>query len=249
MTLNILLVDDEALARSRMQTLLDDCLPTGGHVTLQATHAVQAMEVFRSNAIDLAFLDVRMPGLDGIGLARAIGQLPSPPAIVFVTGHESHAAQAFDLEAVDFLTKPVRPERLQQALEKARRHLEAQTAQVEQEVASQERDLVILDRGRTQRVSIADVLYLKAELKYVTVRTSSRSHILDGSLSDLESRYSSRFIRVHRNALIARRALRSLERTTDPVDGICWAVRVAGLDELLVVSRRQLSAVRAALVS
>jgi two-component system response regulator AlgR len=107
--------------------------------------------------------------------------------------------------------------------------------------------LVIHDRGRTERVPLASVLYLKAELKYITVRTASRSYVLDGSLSELEARHASVFIRVHRNALVSRRALRALEKHFDPEEGEGWAVRLQGLDEVLMVSRRQLAAVREAM--
>jgi two-component system response regulator AlgR len=150
----------------------------------------------------------------------------------------------FELEAADYLTKPVRLERLQQALQKVERLRQA--ARGPQAPAAEEM-LIIQDRGRTERVPLAEVLYFKAELKYVTVRTASRSYILDGSLSELEERHAGRFMRIHRNALIARRAVRALEKHFDPEEGEGWAVRLNGIDELLAVSRRQLSAVREAI--
>jgi two-component system response regulator AlgR len=107
--------------------------------------------------------------------------------------------------------------------------------------------LIIQDRGRTERVPLSEVLYLKAELKYITVRTATRSYILDGALSELEEKYAAQFMRIHRNALIARRAVRALEKHFDPEEGEGWAVRLNGIDELLAVSRRQLSAVREAI--
>ena len=107
--------------------------------------------------------------------------------------------------------------------------------------------LLIHDRGRTERVPIAEVLYLKAELKYVTVRTALRSYILDASLSELEARHAPLFMRVHRNALVARRAIRALEKHFDPEEGEGWAVRLDGVAELLMVSRRQVAAVRDAI--
>ena len=135
-------------------------------------------------------------------------------------------------------------ERLQVALQKVERSaLAARSAQPE--VAAEV--LVIQDRGRTERVPLTEVLYFKAELKYVTVRTAARSYILDASLSELEEKYSAQFMRVHRNALVARNAVRALEKHDDPEEGDVWAVRLNGIDELLAVSRRQLSAVREAL--
>jgi two-component system response regulator AlgR len=160
---------------------------------------------------------------------------------VFVTAHAEHAVAAFDVEAVDYLTKPVRLERLQAALEKVRRRTLAPQAGTDPDV------LLIQDRGRTERVPLPEVLYLKAELKYVTVRTQSRSYIIDMSLSELEERHPGVFLRVHRNALVAKRAVRALEKHFDPEEGEGWAVRLNGIDELIAVSRRQLSAVREAL--
>jgi two-component system, LytTR family, response regulator AlgR len=245
MSLQVLIVDDEALARSRLRTLLGECTAPAAAVAGEAANSAQAMELLRRARFDVALLDIHMPGVDGLALARAIRSLPQPPAIVFVTAHAEHAVAAFDLEAVDYLTKPVRLDRLQVALQKVERLTQA-AAGVRQALAE---TLVIQDRGRTERVLLAEVLYFKAELKYITVRTASRSYILDASLSELEDRHAAQFMRVHRNALVARRAVRALERHEDAEEGEGWAVRLNGIDELLAVSRRQLSAVREALAA
>jgi two-component system response regulator AlgR len=246
MTLQVLVVDDEPLARSRLRTLLGDCASPDTVVGGEAANATEAMELLRRVPFDVALLDVHMPGADGLALARALRGLPAPPAVVFVTAHAEHAVAAFELEAVDYLTKPVRLERLQVALQKVERFI--QNGRGLQPDSSPE-TLVIQDRGRTERVPLAEVLYFKAELKYVTVRTAARSYILDASLSELEERHAAQFLRVHRNALVARRAVRALEKHDDPEEGEGWAVRLNGIDELLAVSRRQLSAVREALAS
>jgi two-component system, LytTR family, response regulator AlgR len=244
MTLDVLVVDDEALARSRLRTLLGDCTAPGAGLVAEAGDAADALRLLEQRPFDAVLLDIRMPGMDGIALARTLGAMSRPPAIVFVTAHSEHAVQAFDLEAVDYLTKPVKLERLQQALQKVERHLQSLGAQE----AGQSADvLVIQDRGRTERVPLPEVLYLKAELKYITVRTARRSYILDGSLNELEERHGAYFLRIHRNALISRRAVRALEKHYDAEEGEGWAVRLNGLDELLAVSRRQVSAVREAL--
>lgn len=249
MKLKILVVDDEALARSRLCTLVGDCTAPAAVVAAEAGDAVQAMKALQRESFDAVLLDIRMPGADGLALAGAIAALPQPPAVVFVTAHSEHAVQAFELEAVDYLTKPVRLERLQQALQKVERLMQAAQAGKAPQAHPAEEMLIIQDRGRTERVPLAEVLYFKAELKYITVRTAGRSYILDGSLSELEERHAARFMRIHRNALIARRAVRSLEKHFDPEEGEGWAVRLNGVDELLAVSRRQLSAVREAIVS
>ncbi len=244
MKLRVLLVDDESLARSRLTTLLGDCVAPGAVVSAEAADAKQAMNALKLGSFDVVLLDIRMPGIDGITLAQTIAAMPQPPAVVFVTAHSEHAVKAFELEAIDYLTKPVRLERLQQTLQKVERHLQ-ESRGLDADLA--EDVLIIQDRGRAERVPLSEVLYLKAELKYITVRTALRSYILDGSLSELEERHAAWFMRIHRNALIARRAVRALERHFDAEEGEGWAVRLNGLDELLAVSRRQLGAVRAAM--
>jgi two-component system, LytTR family, response regulator AlgR len=246
MTLQVLVVDDEPLARSRLRTLLGDCTAPAARVGGEAANATQAMEMLRRQPFDAVLLDIRMPGADGLALAQALRMLAQPPAVIFVTAHAEHAVEAFELEAADYLTKPVRLERLQTALQKVERSsIAVRGAQPELPVDV----LVIQDRGRTERVPLPEVLYFKAELKYITVRTAARSYILDASLSELEDKYPAQFMRVHRNALVARSAVRALEKREDPDEGEVWAVRLNGIDELLAVSRRQLSAVRDAIAS
>lgn len=241
--LRALVVDDEALARTRMRTLLSDCKAPAVQVAGEAAHAVQAMEQLQHQPFDVVLLDIHMPGADGLSLARMLQTLPTVPALIFVTAHAEHALQAFELEATDYLTKPVRLERLQAALQKVERRLAAQGVALAG--AAQEDVLIIQERTRTERVPLRQVVYFKAELKYVTVRTAARSYILDGSLNELEAKYPQQFLRIHRNALIARSAVRALEKHDEAEEGEGWAVRLDGVEELLAVSRRQLSAVRA----
>lgn len=243
-TLRALIVDDEHLARLRLRTLLQDCTEPAVQVVAEAGDANTALAWLQSHDdCDLALLDIRMPGRDGMQLAAALRSLPQPPAVVFVTAHGHHALRAFDLDAVDYLTKPVTRERMQAALRRVvlrRWPIESQPQPLQDEPV-----LVVSDRGRVLRVPVAQVLVLKAELKYVTLRTADASHLLDDSLTDLERRLGPGFIRIHRNALVAARAVRELRRQGDGDEG--WAVRVAPIDEWLPVSRRQLPAVREAL--
>jgi two-component system response regulator AlgR len=208
----------------------------------QAANAVQAMECLQHQPFDVVLLDIHMPGADGLSLAQAIKALPQPPALIFVTAHAEHAVQAFELDATDYLTKPVRLERLEAALQKAVRFNQARGASPPAQNAPDV--LIIQDRNRTERVPLSEVVYFKAELKYVTVRTRSRNFILDGSLNELEEKYRDQFLRIHRNALIAKHAARALEKHHDPEEGEGWAVRMDGVSELLFVSRRQLAAVK-----
>ncbi|MDR6857067.1 LytTR family DNA-binding domain-containing protein [Variovorax guangxiensis] len=239
--LRTLIVDDETLARSRLRTLLAECHAPGAEVVAEASNGADAQAQLLTADLDLVLLDIHMPGIDGIELARSLRQRAGAPAVVFVTAHAAHAVTAFELEAVDYLTKPVRAERLQQALQKAERSLRERRGpmtEVLQEV------LLIQDRGRTERVLLSEVVYLKSEFKYLTVRTAARSHIYDGSLAEFEERYPARFVRVHRNALVARQAIRALEKYDDGEDAEGWALRLDGIPEPVVVSRRQLAAVR-----
>ena len=242
MTLRALVVDDEALARSRMRVLLGDCSSPAVLVQAEAANAVQAMLALQRDTFDVALLDVHMPGTDGLALAQAMQGLANPPAVIFVTAHAEYAVQAFDIAAADYLTKPVRLERLQQALSKVERQMQMERGLEAKN--SLEEVLLIQERNRTERVPLMQVMYFKAELKYITVRTATRSYILDGSLGELEEKYGARYIRIHRNALVSRGAIRALEKHFDPEEGEGWAVRLDGVPELLAVSRRQLAAVR-----
>ena len=250
--LRVLLVDDEELARLRLRGLVDECPAPKATVVGEAANATQALVWLESQHCDVLLLDIHMPGRDGMQLAAELRRRPRPPAVVFVTAHAEHALRAFDLDAVDYLTKPVRRERLQAALQRvAQRAAPQAAAPAPQDEA--EPVVVVSDRGRVVRVPVSQVLYLKAELKYVTLRTADHTYVLDDALSDLEQRLGPRFIRVHRNALVARQAVRALERRViaggDEEGGESWAVRVAPVDEWLVVSRRQATAVREALVA
>jgi two-component system, LytTR family, response regulator AlgR len=253
MPLNVMVVDDEHLARSRIKTLLADCPEPPCLLEAEAADAMEAMAKLRGAAVDVVLLDIHMPGADGLQLARELRKIRPELAIIFVTAHAEHAVDAFDLDVTDYLTKPVRAERLQKALQKAlqkKEHTAQAISRPESDLA--QKFIIIQDRGRTERVPLPDVLYFKAELKYVTVRTAQRSYILDGSLTELETQYAQDFLRIHRNTLVARREMRALERfhgvDDDDADGGAvegWAVRLRSCDEPLQVSRRQLASVRA----
>ena len=251
--LRVLLVDDESLARLRLRSLLVECTTPVVSVVGEAADAAQALSWLAVQRCDLVLLDIHMPGLDGMDLARRLREQPDPPAIVFVTAHAEHALHAFELDAVDYLTKPVRRDRLQAALQRAAQRARTAPAPATQPAPLDEEPvLVVNDLGRRVRVPVSEALYLKAELKYVTLRTATHTHVLDDSLTDLEQRLGTRFLRVHRNALVARRAMQALERRVVPGDGADdvaegWAVRVAPVGEWLAVSRRQVAAVKDAI--
>jgi two-component system response regulator AlgR len=251
--LKVLIVDDEELARVRLRGLVADNPEPRARVVGEAANAAQALVCLAERDCDVVLLDIQMPGRDGMQLAAELRAMAQPPAIVFVTAHAEHALRAFELDAIDYLTKPVKRERLQAALQRVAQRLSRPPAPPPAE-AGEAPVIIVSDRGRIVRVPVAEVLYLKAELKYVTLRTAAHTHVLDDSLSDLEDRLGERFLRVHRNALVARHAVRALERRIvagegDEEGGEVWAVRIAPVDEWLAVSRRQVAAVREALVA
>jgi two-component system response regulator AlgR len=251
--LKVLIVDDEELARLRLRGLVHENPAPRAEVIGEAANAAQALVYLAERGCDAVLLDIQMPGRDGMQLAAELRAMAQPPAVVFVTAHAEHALRAFELDAIDYLTKPVKRERLQAALQRVAQRLSRPPAPLPAEPAEAP-VIIVSDRGRIMRVPVAEVLYLKAELKYVTLRTAAHTHVLDDSLADLEDRLGERFLRVHRNALVARHAVRALERRVvagegDDEGGEAWAVRVAPVDEWLAVSRRQVAAVREALVA
>jgi two-component system response regulator AlgR len=243
--MRVLIVDDEALARLRLRTLIEGLAQPRVASLAEAADAEAAIAALQALPADVVLLDIRMPGRDGLKLAPALQALPQPPIVIFVTAHAEHALRAFELQALDYLTKPVRRERLQAALQRAATQLAL--ARGVAPAAAAEPVLVVSERGRVLRVPVREVLVLKAEQKYVTLRTATQAFVLDDSLLDLERRLGPGFVRVHRSALVAVTAIRALQPHTAGDDGDGWAVRLAPLNEWLPVSRRQLAAVRAAM--
>jgi two-component system response regulator AlgR len=243
--LRVLIVDDEAPARQRLRDLLADCtreLPL--EVAGEAANGRQALDMLAQGPVEVVLLDVRMPEMDGIELAQHLRKLDAPPAIVFTTAYDDYALRAFDVHAVDYLLKPIRAARLQEALIRAR-SVAPPSVDVLRALKPEPRThLAVNERGRIHLVPIAAVVFLKAELKYVTVRTIEREYLIEESLMTLEEEFADRFVRVHRNCLAAKSAIRGFERATGPDGEGRWVVLLTGLDEKLVVSRRQQHIVR-----
>ena len=241
--LKVLIVDDEPLARDRLRTLLADiALQLPSEVVGEAGNGLAALGVLREQAVDVVLADIRMPGMDGIELATHLGRLEKPPAVIFTTAYDNYAVQAFDLNAVDYLLKPVRTQRLLAALQKVPGpHPDAALlAGIGQEMRGSGRThLSCHERGRLLLVPIGEVLYFKADLKYVTARTVEREYLLDEALTHLESEFADRFIRLHRAVLVAKSALAGFEKAAgDDAEAYGWAL-LRGVPEKLPVSRRQ----------
>lgn len=243
MTLRVLIVDDEPLARARLRRLLGDCRQPEAIAAAEAATAAEAMTQVRHQSFDAVLLDVHMPGVDGMTLAASWQDLADKPAVIFVTAHPEYAVRAFEVNAVDYLTKPVRQQRLQVALQK----VAALRATAAGSSATPPEYVVVTTHDSTVRVPLAEVLYFKAEDKYVVAQTRHREYLLDDSLVQLERAHAVRFLRVHRNALVARNAIRALVRERVGADTERWKVQLSGTDATLAVSRRQLPQVRAIL--
>ena len=250
--LKILVVDDEPLARDRLRELLVDiAIQFPSTVVGEAGNGVAALDFLRDHAVDVVLADIRMPRMDGIELAGHLGAFPAPPAVIFTTAYDNYAVQAFDLNAVDYLLKPVRAQRLLVALQKVQAAQPAPPellASVGRAVRGGGRThLSCLERGRLLLVPVAEVLYFKADLKYVTARTVDREYLLDEALTHLESEFAERFIRLHRAVLVARTALAGFEKAAgDDAEAYGWAL-LRGVPDKLPVSRRQWAPAKSAL--
>ena len=251
--LKILVVDDEPLARARLRELLVDiAIQFPSTVVGEAGNGVAALEFLRDHPVDVVLADIRMPRMDGIELAGHLGAFPAPPAVIFTTAYDNYAVQAFDLNAVDYLLKPVRAQRLLVALQKVQTAQPADPellASVGRAVRGGGRThLSCLERGRLLLVPVAEVLYFKADLKYVAARTVDREYLLDEALTHLESEYAERFIRLHRAGRVAGRAPAGSEKGAgDDAEACGWAL-LRGVPDKLPVSRRQWAPAKAAVI-
>ena len=240
--LRVVIVDDEAPARSRLKELLADCageLPIA--IAGEAASGPAAIEMLAADPADVVLLDVRMPEMDGIEVAQHLQKLERPPAVVFATAYDAYAIRAFEVHAVDYLLKPIRLARLKEALARA---LVAPRPEVLSAIARAARThLSAQERGKIHLIPVREVIYLKAELKYVTVRTAAREYLIEEALTKLEEEFGERFVRAHRNCLVARAAVRGFERAMQ--DGEAhWEVLLNGVEERIAVSRRQQHIVR-----
>ncbi|HEU0200045.1 MAG TPA: LytTR family DNA-binding domain-containing protein [Burkholderiaceae bacterium] len=257
--LKILIVDDEPPARTRLTQLLADCsarVPT--QVVGEAEGGIAAIDAAARLAPDVVLLDIHMPDMDGIEVARhlaarATEQQPAP-AVIFTTAFDEHALEAFEVQALDYLLKPVRSERLAAALARVR-HLrphEPKLEEVARTLGSMRTHLTVSERGRMILVPVDEIVYLRAEMKYVTIRTATREHLTEESLTSLETEFGERFVRIHRNALVARRSILGFQRVRGEADEDGeggeghWEVLLKELPERLPISRRQWPTVKAA---
>ena len=240
----ILIADDEAPARSRLRDLLDECRENFELVIVdEARNGREALEVINRETVDIVLLDIRMPEIDGMEAARHIAGMAEPPAIIFTTAFDAYALKAFEVNAIDYLLKPIRAERLLAALNKTRGGSPVSRAALDAAANQPRRHLSVHERGKITLVPIADILYLRAELKYLTVRTAQREYLVEESLTRLEEEFDDAFVRIHRNCLVARAAIGGFEKNAEESES-GWAVIIKATGEKLPVSRRQHHVIR-----
>ncbi len=237
--LRVFIVDDEPPARNRLRDLLNDCKDQLSlDIVGEAGNGKEALDKLSEIPADVVLLDIRMPQMDGIEVAQHLNNLPKPPVVIFTTAYDAYAIKAFDLHAIDFLLKPIRLGRLFEALNRAREAVPLQTEVLRELLPEPRKNLSSRERGKIHLIPIEQILYLRAELKYITVRTAEREYLLEESLTDLEKEFAARFVRIHRNCLVAKDAIAGFEKGGDEGES-GWLVKLKGLNELLGISRRQ----------
>ena len=242
--MNVLIVDDEQLARQRLRKMLSTT--SGYRIIGEAETGEDALRKAQASNPDVILMDIRMPGLDGIEAARYINRLEKPPAIIFTTAYSEHALKAFETHAIDYLLKPIKQSRLEAALDAAKRINKAQLSQLrEHESGNTRQKICVKSRGSLELIPVEEIIYFKADQKYVTLRTADQEYLIEESLKTLEEEFSQQFIRIHRNALVAQHLLHGLTKNHE---GRACA-HFNDIEDLLEVSRRHLPGIRKKLKS
>ena len=231
--MKVVIVDDEPPARDRLRRLLEEI--EGCECVGEAGNGQEAIALVTRAGPDVVLMDIRMPGMDGVEAARHLGTLEQPPAVIFTTAYDEYAVRAFETQATGYLLKPVRREKLSEALTRARRLTRPQLAAIAATSPAPRRThLSVRVRGELRLIPIEEVLYFLADQKYVTVRHRGGQELIEESLKSLEDEFSPDFVRIHRNALVATRHMAAIDRGADGQ----YAVRLRELPETLQVSRR-----------
>lgn len=241
-TLNVVIADDEAPARNRLKDLLGDI----AHVNLlaEAKNGKEAIEAAMAHQPDIMLLDIRMPLMDGLEAAEHAQKLDPKPYIIFTTAYDAYAIRAFDVNAIDYLLKPIRLERLQKAIEKVKALKPQLAIDAIKPLTNRRSHLSINERGKVILVALEEIIYLRAELKYVTVRTRQQEYILEESLTNLEKEFDDVFVRLHRNCLAAKSYISGYEKRPDEKGDMHWHALLKDIPDTLIVSRRQQHLIR-----
>lgn len=234
--MRILIVDDEPLARERLKSLI---AATGRDTVCgEADSGQAALNLIGECQPDVLLMDIRMPGMDGLEAAQQVAKLQPAPAVIFTTAFDQHALAAFETRAMDYLLKPVGRVRLEEALERVRERLDHGTSDKTQKAGAH---ICARGRNKIELIPLEEVIYLRADKKYITVRHLHGEALIEDSLKALEEKHPRQFIRIHRNALVNPAYLSGLER--DRNGRLCTTFR--NIDDCLEVSRRHSSEIRA----
>lgn len=240
--MKVLIVDDEAPARERLGRLIEEI--EGYDVAGEAANGALALDFCASRAPDIMLLDIRMPGMDGIETAKHILAMETPPAVIFTTAYDEYALQAFDAEAIGYLMKPIRREKLEQALHRAARLTRPQLSAASAGSDARTRICVRVREG-LRMIQVDTIACFRADQKYVVIHHDEGEVLIDEPLKDLEEEFKDSFVRIHRNALVAVSRLSSVRK--DSEGG--YFAEVQGISDALPVSRRLASALRKRLKS
>jgi two-component system response regulator AlgR len=237
--MNVLIVDDEQLARQRLRKLISNA--SGYQIIGEAETGEDALRKTQTAQPDVVLMDIRMPGMDGIEAASYINRMDKPPAIIFTTAFCEHALKAFEAHAIDYLLKPIKQSRLEAALDAAKRMNKAQLSKLrEDETEGARQKICVKSRGTLELIPVEEIIYFKADQKYVTLRTAEQEFLIEESLKTLEQEFSFQFMRIHRNALVAHQMLHGLTKNND--GHAC--INFSEIDDLLEISRRHLPLIR-----
>ncbi len=213
MNLRVLVVDDEPLARERLSHLVEELPQT--ELAGVAANGEEALLLVGRLRPEVVLLDIRMPGMDGLEAARHLARMPEPPAVIFTTAFEEHALAAFDAQAAGYLMKPVRLEKLQEALARARTPTRAQLTRIAEGVSGPRTRIAVRTRDELKLIPLEQVLCFIAEQKYTTLRHAGGEELIEEPLKALEEEFADRFVRIHRNTLAAVDHIESLERDAE----------------------------------
>lgn len=239
--MNLLIADDEKLARLRLISLIKE-LDGDYQVVAEAANGLEALQRWQQTQADVILLDIRMPEMDGMDVAREIVKLSYPVSVIFITAYSEHALQAFEANAIDYLVKPVRKDRLLNALNKAQIFNASKWEGIQPLADSEARSHICVQvAGDLHLLAVKDIVYFQADQKYIIAKTKDKEYLLDESLKCLEQEFAALFIRVHRNALASVGHIADLQKQLDGQ----LLVSFNDLEEKLIVSRRLVSTVRA----
>jgi two-component system response regulator AlgR len=239
--MRVLIVDDEKLARDRLRELLNEI---GGHTVVgEGMTGTEAVDKAQALNPDVLLMDIRMPGMDGLEAAMHLMHTDNPPSVIFTTAYDQHALNAFEVNAVDYLLKPIRKDRLAAAMEKAHKLTlqQLQDVNAQRDEPAARTHISVRLRGNIRLVPVEEIIYFMADSKYVTVRTPNEEHLIEESLVNIEKEFGEeRFLRVHRNALVAVEAVLGIEKGGEGG----WQVALKGTDKRIDISRRHAANVR-----